>query len=390
MPTARSRPHRWILVILAVLSVAVGCKSGAKAPETLQPVTEAEAQAFAESLEAAFATCDEAKLKASIDIEAAMRVAIRKSTVPKRQQNTVLRGMVEGAEGRSFLTEFCGLGEDNAIARFLRLRKADGRTSALFRLSSSQGINYIEFYLGKSKDGRVLSDNFYVFLTGTDLVETFRAPIDALIANPKRAKEFANVIALLQTDPERGLAQLGTLPKKVRNTKAVQISAVLAASEVSDDAYEKAIADYEAHFPGDASLDLVSVDRLILTGKHDEAMAAVNRLDKSLGGDPYLAQLRAGIAIEQGTDFASAANYAKEAIGSEPADTDNYFLWLQAELGSKSVSGTAEALEAIAKNFDLYYEANDMTELTAAFPAFLESAEWLAYKVAYLTQATEE
>ncbi len=371
-------------VCLAFLVLGTAsCKSGTSAPETLKPVTDEEATTFAKTLEETLDTCNGAKLKALVDVEAAMRRAIRKSTIPKGQQEVVLKGMLRGAQNGNVLSQLCGTGEENAIARFVRLRERDQRKSALFRLSSSEGINYVEFYLGKSKDDRVIADNFYAYLSGTDLVETFRAPLDALIETPSAAQSFGEVLTTLDSDPKRGLARMASLPPSLRNVKMLQVAAVVAAIQVDEATYANAISTYEKLFPNDPSLDLITIDGLVMAKKFTEALASIDRFEAALGGDPYLNQLRAGILIEQGKDFGKAAKHAAQAIESEPTDTDSYYLLLAAELANKNAVGAVAAIDALAKTFDLSFGPADAVGYAETFPEFPESREWQAYLEAH-------
>lgn len=379
-----------VCTAMVVIAGLAACKGGTKAPETLKPVTDEEATAFGTSLEDTLGRCDSAKLNSLIDVEAAMRRAIRRSTIPKGQQEAVLRGMLEGAKNGDVLSQLCGTGEENAIARFVRLRERDNRKSALFRLSSSEGINYVEFYLGKAKDERVIADNFYAYLSGTDLVESYRAPLDALIETPSAAQSFAEVLVELESEPQKGLARMASFPPSIRDIKMLQVAAVVAASKVDDETYSAAIAYYEKLFPDDPSLDLITIDGLVLAKKYTEALASVDRFDKALGGDPYLNQLRAGIFLEEGKDFAKASALAKMAIESEPTDSDSYYLWLASELSNQNAAGTVAAMESLRTTFDVSFGPDDASEYAETFPEFAQSKEWLAYLAAHPTDAAEE
>ena len=47
-------------------------------------------------------------------------------------------------------------------------------------------------------------------------------------------------------------------------------------------------------------MDLISIDAFLIHKEYDKAQAAIDRLDESLGGDPYLNVLRSTIFMEQG------------------------------------------------------------------------------------------
>jgi biotin carboxyl carrier protein len=72
------------------------------------------------------------------------------------------------------------------------------------------------------------------------------------------------------------------------------------AVKVSPGEYLGALRFWRANYPNDSSVDLVSIDAFFLQEKYDMALAAVERLDTSVGGDPYLDSYRAGLHLKMG------------------------------------------------------------------------------------------
>ena len=324
-------------------------------------------------------------LKMFVDIKSMASEAIRKSRVPKKEQRGALAGVLTQID-TVLLKQFCPTGKEG-FARFLRVRERSGRLTALVRLSSDEGFNYLEFYVGRRESGALVADNLYAFLTGTTMIETLQSIFDALIDEDRsEVSRYKEIADKLDTDPAAGIAESKSMPAALRESKSMQTAIVQAASNLSEQEYKDAIAEYQRLFPNDPSIDLVSIDGLFLSEKYDEALAAIDRLDKSVGGDEYLNQVRSSVLIAQGKDFKLAAIKAKAAIAAEPALESNYLMWFASELGAKNYSEATAAMTILTEKYDYLYTEDVLPEITDNHEEFVKSDAWASYKAKFLNK----
>ncbi len=376
--------HKILLYfVISALGFGLGCSKGLDATEKLAKPSAEEAETYGKKLEGALNACDLKIMGQLLDLGAMASEGIRTSNIPKKQQANALQTLVTTMNGE-ILTQLCSMGEAGGLARFLRVRERQGITTTLLRLTSSEGINYIEVNIGKGKDGVVVGNDIYMFLTGASMTETLRTIFNALLqTGESTVSDFQRVNELLTSNPAAGVQSAQSLPAKIRDTKIVQIGIVQAASNLDDKAYTEAISNYQRLFPNDPSVDLVSIDGLFLNKKYTQAIAAIDRLEKGVGGDPYLNQMRAGILIEQGTDTKRAVALAKLAVAAEPGEEDSQVILLSAEVANKNFPGTVEQMLLLSEKFDYQFTEAMLPELTDAHEELVKSDAWAKYKAKY-------
>lgn len=386
MSIQKATRHRSLLLLLCSFVFLIDCNKGLDKAEELEKPTKVQAEAYGKSIEAALNECNIPALKMFVDIKSMASEAIRKSKVPKKEQRIVLAGALTNID-TELLKNFCPTGEES-FARFLRVRERSGRTMALVRILSDDGFNYLEFYVGRRKSGDLVADDLYAFLSGSTITETMQSLFDAVIEEDQsEIVRFQNIAEKLSSDPAAGIAETRSMPASIRESKSMQGAIVQAASNLSEQEYKDAIAEYQRLFPNDPSVDLISIDGLFLSERYDEALAAVDRLDKSVDGDEYLNQVRASILIAQGKDFKLAATKAKAAIAAEPTLETNYLLWLAAELGAQNYSGALDAMTILTEKYEYLYTEALLSELTENHEEFAKSDDWATYKAKFLKEA---
>jgi len=93
--------------------------------------------------------------------------------------------------------------------------------------------------------------------------------------------------------------ELQKLSKHLQNTKTNRAFAILIASHLDEKTYHAAIADYEAEYPEDPSLDLAMYNHFYLEKEWDKSLEAIKRFEKRIGGDPLLNLVAGNIMIEK-------------------------------------------------------------------------------------------
>jgi predicted Zn-dependent protease len=98
----------------------------------------------------------------------------------------------------------------------------------------------------------------------------------------------------------------------------VLVAYVAASAYLGEAQYQSAIDALRRAYPNDASLDLMLLDGYFMKKRYDEALQAVDRIDRSLGGDPYLDVMRANMLLAKG-DVDGAYRFATRAVEREPS-----------------------------------------------------------------------
>jgi hypothetical protein len=255
------------------------------------------------------------------------------------------------------------------------------------------GLNYHDLLVKKGSSGNLRIVDLYVHLAGERLSETFQRMImpmwadynqgflDRLTGKEQMYLKSIPTIQLLarsvqQREGAQGLETYGMLPDEVRRMKTVMIMRLQAALLVSDEAYGAAIADYQRAFPGDSSLDLICLDGLVLQRKFDEALEGIERLNASLGGDPYLDLFRCGVRMEQ-KRLPEAGAAARALAEAEPNLRAGHEAMITVALARKDFDEVVRRL-AILRD-DLGAELVDL-ETVPAYAEFVASPQYKAWR----------
>jgi len=273
----------------------------------------------------------------------------------------------------------------------LRLRRVDGRQRAVFRMKGDTGFNYHEYIFSTGTD-ELRAQDLYVYMTGELMSQTLRRNAMNGFAGSK-----GFVAKLLGTDREylknmdkmkamkehldrgefqEGLAVYAKLPKSLRSEKTYLIARLQLASGSGDnDAYVKAIEDFEKSHPGDPALDLLSIDGFLLKKDYARALASIDRLDERVGGDPYLDVIRANVHIEAG-DPAKARECARRALKKDPRIDDALWSLVTLSLHEKDWKETVALLGRLEKEFGATIEV----ESVPLYEEFTKSPEYARWK----------
>ena len=273
--------------------------------------------------------------------------------------------------------------------RALRIHKDGGQMRILFRLISSNGaLNYHDWVLGRSRDGKTVAFDCYVFLTGEMYsqnlrrsflplahrsgganVETLPGPEKDFVANFSRFTQMGNYVR--ERNWRLALNTYKELPSSVQQSKPAMTMRLLATQSVSDAEYLATIDEFRKRYPNDPMIDLISVDAYILRKAYDQALEAVDRVDKVIGGDPYLKVLRANVLMKEGK-LDAARNMAQDAIVQDRNLLRGYYSLLDISLARRDYADTVKWLN---KAESLGVTFGDLTALSA-FADFVKSPEY--------------
>ena len=387
-----------VVVVLTVLrdqqpTNAPGSVSGdesatvaAATVNTGAPVSDDECQAFAAALEQAVINKNQSEILTLMNFGAMLDKCMAGIDVPSRFQQEFHRGAM------STMPQFAQqISQQAQGGSYKYLRTLQGATvkQVLFRLHGEAGLNYHRFDLIRNSAGQVVSGDVYIFATGEYLSTTFRrvylpAAADASRSLISRLTESDNAIlaSLPKVQQLQQAAQNGhhdqalqifkAMPAAVRAEKYILLFAIKSASEVSDAEYVSLLEELKANYPNDVCLDLLFTDYYLLKKRLPEYYAALDRLDRAVGGDPFIECLRATIMLTEGR-HAEARNTLTPLLNDERFGEDAHVSMLDVDLAEQNHSATLTTLRTLRDDYG--YEWKNF-EGVVDFAEFVKSAEY--------------
>lgn len=308
------------------------------APVLSSKPTQQEGQAFIESLKAAIETGAAREINLLVDWD----VILARGTAGFDPQQVDGPGLLGGFRGiknevDGDIHPVIGALEPGLRYKPLRVRYKAGRPEVVCRVifPGDGGVTYQELSLGRRADGAVLAVDLYQYSTGEYMSGSFRRYVLATLARTNPAvltnlsvaeREF---LQNLETDErlvecmnrgayEDALAAFALLPTSLQRERPTQLMRLRAAPKLGLHGWQKAIAEARSLFPNDPAFDLQLMGNYNAMGQRDEALAAIERLEKAVGGDPYCLMLRGNVHLQAGK-LRLAKQWIDNAIAAEPS-----------------------------------------------------------------------
>lgn len=309
-----SLPVRLLPILLLVLLVS--CGESADTPgeaAAVTRITEQQSKAFAQDLERSINARDPEFTNAAVDLESMFKAITRDLPVTDKDYQEFA---AEVPRGFSFGNQLVQAMENEGVFRLINFRWDGGRPKALYRMIIGDGqFTYYDLYLGERADSQVTIRDVYIYVTGELFTEAVRRVVMADQSGPLRkilsaatGKGEGTGLAAA-TDTMRRYTKAGLyrealdfydkLPAAIQSNKTVQVLRMGAGQRLGDAEYEKILEDIGRRFSGNSSMDLVLLDHYTFKDQHDSTRVVIDRLDKNLGGDPYLDFARASVDIQQ-------------------------------------------------------------------------------------------
>jgi hypothetical protein len=346
----------WI-VMVTVLSA---CQPRHEPAPELVAVTTAQAEAFGKELEKAITAkpCNEGAVTSLFDADLITQRALANRKLPGTTATY-------REEARSACKMLCQLPEGTTV-KYLHTITIDGRPKPVLRLVGLVGVNYYIFELDR-RGGETKAADQYVIATGENLSDTLGnlleqayadgpdSPLRALVTSIPKIRDL-----MFGGKPDEARRILTALPASIRDHKLLLLLEItLESSADNEPGMLDAIKRFEAKYPGDPALELVSVDAAYLRKKYDDVLVRVDRLDKRIGGDPYLDVIRANAHLLAGRP-ARAIEVAKRGTEKEPALESLWWSLLTAQAKSSDFQGAAATLEVLRTRFNAALDPSSM------------------------------
>jgi tetratricopeptide (TPR) repeat protein len=336
-----------------------------------EPPTDEQCAKFGQAIEKALREGDTGEFNRLIDIETFFRRGESGLSLPADVTRVFRTAIQQTMAGRAGIVGNAAHQVANgAELKYTKVRKKAGKKSVMIRLAGETGLVFYEFTLTRGPDGDVVATDCYDYAAGERLSEGLRRgllitqgalkekPSDG-IPGPERdvldhAEDLTRLMAARgKGDNAKALEIIESLPESLRKRKFMFIHWVACAQAVDEVKYLRVLEEFRKLFPDDPSVDFLSIDAHFLRGNFKDAVACVDRLHKSLGGDPYVTTLKANIQLQQ-ADYKGTRKSAEDAIKEGDARPDPYFALIVASLRERKHEETLGLLKRIAQKCDVW------------------------------------
>ncbi len=341
---------------------------GASAAVSGATVSDADAQQFTDKMSRAMRSNDVTGMSNLIDVDALAKASVADLNIPNLDMAGFTQGMRQSlATPTGLPAQLAQSIANGGSVDLLRFVEVDHQKRARMRLvhPNNGGVNYIDFILGRDGAGQVVAQDMYIFYSGELLSQTVRRLAVQMAAQGNQSllerlkgteSEFVKHIgdvegittALAAKNGGEAARLFDALPDSLKQNKTLKLMHIQIAELQGDTQYTQAIADFRAAFPNDPASDLISIDYYLLKKQYDKSLEAVNKLDSSLGGDPYLNVIRAYLYITE-DKMPQAQDAAEKAAQQMPDNKDANTVVLLTALINKRYEPVPAALNALKK-----------------------------------------
>ena len=245
--------------------------------------------------------------------------------------------------------------------KYLRLHRVGPEPRFLFRVvPRAGGVQYVEAIF-KHHDNSVKVVDFYLLATGQNFSDTLRQTVLADLGDPRRGlidrlmveeTDYYNYIVeitalyrAVQSQNFREAAdRFAKLPASLQKEQALLSAQIQCTVQIDAAAHATALDLWRTTYPGDPFPEFLAMNLCVIRKQHQPFFAALDRLENSLGGDPFLDVIRARHYHALGK-FEQTKKFARQAVRREPRLVEGYDCLLGLSLQEGNFSDTARWLD---------------------------------------------
>jgi hypothetical protein len=239
----------------------------------------------------------------------------------------------------------------------------------LFRMFGLGGLNYHDFILIRTGD-TVRAADVYPFTSEEWLSRSIGRMTD-MMSNTTATDGSASIVLQLtyqfnKKDYTGVKNSYDKLDKTQKSDKVLEYLYVQACRHIDTKLYEQALDEYTTNFPDAGGGYLQMIDLYLLQKDGPKGLTAIDKLNKLVGGDPFLDFFRGRFYTLSGDSTASLACYER-VYQYDPALGVNV-LQLTRKYAAANKMDKAKAVIAAYKHTPGYHEG-DLDDLYATYPA---------------------
>ncbi|MHC4990268.1 MAG: tetratricopeptide repeat protein [Planctomycetota bacterium] len=375
-------------VILVTLTVWCQAETASAQPTGSLPAaepataTETRRLEFARRYETAVNERDAAEVNRCFDMKAFTDAVFEGMTVPRATRAGFIAGLRSTFDWGTATVAAVGV---NGHYKLLDTFEREGRHVARYRLINNDGgLNYHDIEMAVSREGSWRIVDAYVFISGEDLTQMARR----MLSNALKPGTLGQVppatqaIMQMQELVEQGqfveaFNLYSRLPEEAQREKTVHLQRILCAGQIGDKAIVEACEAFRRDFPDDACVDLLTIDQLFVQRRWDQAIAALKRIKRSVGGDPFLDYLAALVYAEAGkVDLAKAK--LQVAKTAEPTLEEPHWTTIAIALEENDFPTVARSLRTLEKQFGYVFDDLREVQQYRGFVASDEYRQWVS------------
>lgn len=351
-----------------------------------------EAERWGNDFVTALAADDVAAANEKIDWDAIFDAATRNLGVPEPVRDQFIAWGKRTAAESGLVRQLARAEQRGGDVSLVRCRIDGDECHALFRMVQESGLNYYDARLVR-RGNVVRATEIDAYLAGEPVSATLRRYFLTSVAKQapaelqnssgldgdliRHADDVTAVFAAADArDHARVLEVARALPPSLQRSKAILMVRTIAAAQSDAEEHARAIDELRSAFPDAPSFDLVAIDFHSLRREHEACLAAIDRLDERVGGDPYLDVLRAAACLGA-RDHAGAIGSIEAAIGAMPDLLQPYWIRVAISLDQHKHDDTASWLDTISRRFGMPFP--DL-EGVPEYAEFVKSAEYRDWK----------
>lgn len=366
--------------------------------QTGEPLTDKECQAFAQELVARIYAGEAGQAQELVDSDATLDVAFagldrssQDHALLQLFRDTYLRGIKE----TNGFVPLCNRVQNGLSVKFLGVKRDNDEVAIVLRmLIEPNGFDYFRFVLARRPVGVRIVDAF-VLRQGEFTTEFIRRTFQQALAAEKQRvaekltpEESQSLLALQQIklmsdDMVAGryqeyLDKYNDLPEEFKSDMTLLAFRVECAKRIGNETYFQVVSDVRNRRPNDPAIDVMCLDAYLLQKKFDEAHACLDRINQSIGPDPFLDVLDADYYLQEGK-LEAAKSKAKAVLTADSSLIGAHWLLVHISLQEKDFASTCRFLERLEKEHNVEL-ASTLTLDT--YTDFVKSQEYQAWSSA--------
>ncbi len=281
-------------VFLHLLLLFMGTSFSSCEPAKTEPVSKEEALKLSAEIAAAI------KDRAEYNIDQMINPEIIADKASKEMPSSFKKGFREGVESALKKNNLAkqivkAVGKDGSY-EMVKQYEIEGGQHLVFRMYSSEGLNYHDFELVKVKDKTWIADMF-IYTTGENFSKSMGDVISGYLGNGtgngdakvKQLQKFREIRSLADRKDYKAANRLyQSMPSELKTTRMLQVVYLEIAHELGDSIYKKAVKEFEEQYKGDSTMYLSLMDPYLVNKDYERAMQCVEGVDKLINKDPLL------------------------------------------------------------------------------------------------------